>query len=464
MPETPAQSAPGTWSVPECPFTIAYAPEVLDDIRLAVMDAFFSLPRGGAEIGGILLGRNSPGLLTITGYQPLECEHAMGPSFVLSGNDEARLKQLVDQARKSASGLQPVGWYHSHTRSEIFLSDADQQIHKHFFPEPWQVALVFKPHTFQPMRCGFFFRESNGSMHSTATYQEFSLEPMPLRPLPTGVVPPMLADTPPTLQREPERPATVINVSPDVPEQPEERTQAVSEVVADEPAVVIEPTLEAPSFAAVAPEERSSLWLRVLVPLAIGLVAGAIGFQTREYWLPKKWSITTPAVAAPALAPPELSMSESDGQLQIRWDRTAPAVQQATGGMLTIADGNQAAKEIHLERDLLRTGVFTYGRETEQVDVALAVNQPSGPAVRSLAAFVGKLPPKPVTVLQPATGPEVTTLKKDLADAVDRDQKLEKSLADANERIRKLAKSLADKDAELKQQQRKRLGAQDPGK
>ena len=33
-----------------------YPARVLDDIRLAVVDAFFSLPRGGAEIGGILLG------------------------------------------------------------------------------------------------------------------------------------------------------------------------------------------------------------------------------------------------------------------------------------------------------------------------------------------------------------------------------------------------------------------------
>ena len=212
MPESPIESAPGTWSVPECPFTIVYLPEVLDNIRLAVMDAFFSLPRGGAEIGGVLLGRNSQRQVTIANYVALECEHATGPSFVLSANDEARLQQLLDQSRKDPAGLQPVGWYHSHTRSEIFLSDADQQIHKRFFPEPWQVALVFKPHTFQPMRCGFFFRESNGSIRSTATYREFLLEPMPLRPVPTGAVPPMPAAATPLPVREPEAPRPVIDV------------------------------------------------------------------------------------------------------------------------------------------------------------------------------------------------------------------------------------------------------------
>ena len=63
------------WSAPECPFKIEYTPHVLEDIRLAVMDAFFSLPRGGAEIGGILLrpqdGRDG-GRLTRSGEERRE--------------------------------------------------------------------------------------------------------------------------------------------------------------------------------------------------------------------------------------------------------------------------------------------------------------------------------------------------------------------------------------------------------
>ena len=55
------------WNAPECPFAVAYQPQVLDDIRLAVVDAFFSLPRGGAEIGGLLLGRHEVDRVTITG-------------------------------------------------------------------------------------------------------------------------------------------------------------------------------------------------------------------------------------------------------------------------------------------------------------------------------------------------------------------------------------------------------------
>src|SRR5581483_1845375 len=64
---------------------------------------------------------------------------------------------------------------------EIFLSEADQEIHNRFFPEPWQVALVLKPHTFHPMRAGFFFREEDGSIRADVTYREFTLEPLPLK-------------------------------------------------------------------------------------------------------------------------------------------------------------------------------------------------------------------------------------------------------------------------------------------
>src|SRR5690349_3408927 len=120
MSPTGAESPPIVWRAPQCPFSIEYAPRVIDDIRLAIVDAFFSLPRGGAEIGGILLGRQEGDRLSILDYAALDCEHAHGPSFTLSANDEQRLKELLASVRSEIPGVYPVGWYHSHTRSEIF--------------------------------------------------------------------------------------------------------------------------------------------------------------------------------------------------------------------------------------------------------------------------------------------------------------------------------------------------------
>ncbi|MDR3703660.1 MAG: hypothetical protein P4L56_28690 [Candidatus Sulfopaludibacter sp.] len=485
MPDSPTETAPGTWNAPECPFTIAYVPEVMDNIRLAVVDAFFSLPRGGAEIGGILLGWHTQRRVTIADYMALDCEHAMGPSFVLSANDETKLQELLAASKSNPAGLQPVGWYHSHTRSEIFLSDADQEIHNRFFPEPWQVALVMKPHTFQPMRCGFFFREADGAIHAAAAYQEFELDAMPLRPVPTGMIPPMGDGAAVVPQAGPELPGPAIDVAPDLPAPPLEPA----------PPTVVALPLDAPRFASVAVEERSWLWLKVLVFLSIGLGAGAFGFQTRQVWMPKLLGGARPVAAAPA--PPlalRLSTFDTGGQLQIGWDNSSPAIQHATSGVLTIADGGLPGKEIHLDVEHLRSGTFTYGRDSGQVDVTLEIQQQSGAPVRAGAAFVGHAPTPAVPA--PADDSEAVAklkadleaqqeqakkAKKDLASEVERNKKLEKSLSDtqaqgsdaarlkkdlaaANDRIKKLTKNLSDTQNELKQQQRKRMGAQDPGK
>ena len=42
--------------------------------------------------------------------------------------------RLLDPRKRTAAGTRPVGWYHSHTRSEIFLSDADLKIHQTILP------------------------------------------------------------------------------------------------------------------------------------------------------------------------------------------------------------------------------------------------------------------------------------------------------------------------------------------
>src|SRR3954462_13988262 len=98
------------WGVPECPFTIETSARVLDDIRLAVTDAFFSLPRGGAEVGGVLLGTEDNGRVTITESVPFPCEHAYGPSFVLSPRDHVALTELLGTL-KTNSKATPVGWW-----------------------------------------------------------------------------------------------------------------------------------------------------------------------------------------------------------------------------------------------------------------------------------------------------------------------------------------------------------------
>ena len=83
------------------------------------------------------------------------------------------------------NGLQVLGWYHSHIRSRIFLSERDRQIHSRHFAAPYQIALVIRPQSERPTRAGFFFREASGETRTESSYEEFTIEtPPPAAPQP----------------------------------------------------------------------------------------------------------------------------------------------------------------------------------------------------------------------------------------------------------------------------------------
>jgi proteasome lid subunit RPN8/RPN11 len=321
-------SAIRTWSAPHCPYTVEYSARVLDDIRLAVVDAFFSLPKGGAEIGGILLGKYADHKVSVLDHHALDCEHAMGPSFMLSPKDIESLTQLIEKANSSGVGLSVVGWYHSHTRSDIFLSQADQEIHQRFFPEPWQTALVIKPHTFEPARGGFFFREADGSIKGEASPMEFLMEPLAVRQLPSGEVPavaasrslhapsagngPVITLAPanpaetspePPITREFEIPASLHAVTvveqPRVVEQPVvvEQPRVVEQATVVEPAPVVEPL----ERAAAAPETQAAE-PAVSAADAVMEQAPAVEPQKTETAAPTEAPATQAAVPVPAAA------------------------------------------------------------------------------------------------------------------------------------------------------------------
>ena len=435
-----AGDTPALWKAPECPFSIEYLPKVLDDIRLAVVDAFFSLPRGGAEIGGLLLGRQERGRVIITDSAALECEHAFGPSFTLSKPDLARLEELIAAARKNPSAA-PVGWYHSHTRSEIFLSDVDQEIHKRFFPESWQVALVLKPHALQPTRAGFFFREQDGSIHATGSYQEFLIEPLPMHPVPSQGAP---AETRAAPFVAPEGP--VVDIRPEPP-------KPKPEPVVVEPVSAPLSEVKAPAFLepAAAPA-RSWKWVGFLaMALGAGLAVGA--YQTRDRWLPLAGA--GPRAAAPPQQPAAtLTTIDHDGQLQVSWDGSAPEIVRSTGGSITVKD-NGETQSLTLDPAHLQTGSFTYARQGDHVDLTLTVNQPDGSKLVQAATYLGKAPPQ-----RPSAPAADSGAQSELAAE---NARLKAEVARQTERVLRLEKALEDlRIARQRELQRKRLENQAP--
>jgi hypothetical protein len=72
----------------------------VDHILSEVMQGFGSVPKRGAEVGGLLLGTVAPGkpaLVHIHDFVPVTSEHARGPSYLLSPSDEARLVAALER-------------------------------------------------------------------------------------------------------------------------------------------------------------------------------------------------------------------------------------------------------------------------------------------------------------------------------------------------------------------------------
>ncbi len=414
-----------TWGAPDCPFVIEYAPDALEGIRLAVSDAFFSLPRGGVEIGGVLLGKWSEGRLTISEYAPLDCEHAFGPSFTLSLNDRSKLADLIAMPR---GDNRPVGWYHSHTRSAIFLSAADLDLHAEFFKEPWQVALVLKPHTYLPMRAGFFFRESGGSIHSgEAAYREFTLEPPGLKAAVASTAAASTAAVPAI--------STAVAPPADAPS----TSIAPSPVPAPAPPAANVETL--PRFL-LQPAAAPQRWPRVIIPLAVGAVIGAGFYVMHDPWIPRALAIARSTLPGGSAEGFGLNTLDVVGELQVRWNRSSSDVVQAAGGVLSITDAGARTQDILLDHAHLLSGVFTVTRQSNRVDVTLTLTQPDGRQSREATVFLNNLSEKPPVEDSQSQGQQedladkLAKVRSDLDKEIEENHKLQTSVDILSKEVR----------------------------
>jgi general secretion pathway protein A len=165
----------GIWTLEGHPRSVEFTLSFWDTIVTSVMEDFVRLLWGGHEVGGVLFGVREAGCVRIIDYRPLDCEHVNGPVFELSENDNAILRALLEAPRtdKDLAGLEPVGWYHSSYRW-LALIPKDLEVYDRYFPEPWQLAMVFLRVKSGPSSLAFYFRGPDGSIRSAC--REFSLE------------------------------------------------------------------------------------------------------------------------------------------------------------------------------------------------------------------------------------------------------------------------------------------------
>jgi proteasome lid subunit RPN8/RPN11 len=377
-----------SWTAEGHAIRIEYAVPALEEICAAAVDGLYTFRHGGMEIGGVLYGTGGGDLIRVVAYRPLDCEHAFGPRFVLSERDRAGLKELLYASRRGGDlqGLEPVGWYHSHTRSRIELSPRDLETYNSYFPQRWQVALVIRPDSYGPVRAGFFFREPDNTIRSEYSYQEFTVLARRHGLVANPGIEPALAEEPG--EPEPRLPAVTQAQAP-APAPP----PAAAERVAPPP----EP-LDIPGFARARPWQGWRwAWVLAVAALVTAAAAGAARYYIQS---------ATPE-------PMQLLVTDMGGQLLIEWNRAAKPIREAQGATLEIKDGDQSLTK-NLNAEILHGGSVDYTRVSDVVDVRLRVTV-NGRATSELIRFIGQ----PVQRANPSETAELTRQRDELKAAVD---------------------------------------------
>ena len=319
------------WQPPEKPFTIQLAYDVIDRMNVEIMRGFGAVRRRGTEVGGVLLGRIDPvgshAHITIDDFEPVTCEYAFGPSYILSTQDLQGLRKALALFDPSAGrDLYTVGFYRSHTRDGgLFLDDSDLTFFREYFPDPLHVALVVKPFATRAGTAGFFVEERDGTIVGSASYLEF-----PFRRKDLQLESEESGETPARVERVPPRRTTSGRVKPEAEPESKPKLEPV--------AVSVAPAYETkPIFADFAPEpvkaRSKASWLIFALML---IVFGAVfGYQYSG-------TVLQTRAVSPSGDPYSLNLSASrvDENILVKWDRQSLAVKGGWRGLLTITEGD----------------------------------------------------------------------------------------------------------------------------
>jgi hypothetical protein len=318
------------WEVPGATVSVHLHFDVVDRLSGDVMRGFSAVPKRGAEVGGILLGAIEYGertIVRIDDFKPVESQHRTGPSYLLSDEDRAKFLSACEQWQPGDS--QPryaVGFYRSNTRDGLLLAPEDVELLDDFFPSPAHVALLIKPYGTKAAAAGFFFRIDG--LFPVATLLEFPFRRSEL----CGVEDVARALT---TRHKPDRENY--------------------------------PSVQGPRIPPASSASRGGLRIAVWIPLSfVFLLSGiALGLM-----------IALAHISASARDSKQfllgLSVSRSDDNLSVRWDREAPAIRAAARGALEIEDGTYI-KSVELDTAQLKNGSIIYRNSSGDVRFRLVV-------------------------------------------------------------------------------------------
>ena len=162
------------WQINGKPVSVLVNADILDRLAAVVDEGYRSNSWRGVEVGGLLLGRtrNAHGqtIVEVADFEPIESEHAAGPSLMLSQPD----RNLLERRLAGRRAHSVVGFYRSNTRREFGVEVEDVNLFSTYFGKASNVFLLIRPRAGGPPMAGFLMWE-RGKIRSTAPGLEFAL-------------------------------------------------------------------------------------------------------------------------------------------------------------------------------------------------------------------------------------------------------------------------------------------------
>jgi hypothetical protein len=313
---------------------------VLETVRHQAAEGRSRLSHGGLEIGGILLGSRTDRSMEIVGALPIECEHKLGPLFILSAVDEKALDAALTSEQLGT--LQPVGLYVSHSRRGFAVAETEAKILDRLPAGPWQLVLVVMPVKFGPARAGFFIRGAVD--RSFVCAHEVLLSPQEHHLQPAATSPPLAPITPIVAKSNPAEanPGALERLRSFIPQIPT--------------------------------QWRLSHWntATTLSLLLLFVCAGGLWVRAR-------------AVPSPTVP---IHVSDLGTNLRIEWDPAQKAVRSASRATLEVRDGERRPIAIPITRSGLDTGSVLFVPHSDNIEVRLKLMHGNATSSESVLYFI----------------------------------------------------------------------------
>lgn len=337
-----------SWEIRDKNVSIRLHCDVVDRLSAEIVHGLGAIPRRGAEVGGVLLGRavlSEKLVVTVEDFELVACSYSRGPSFLLSPEEEAQFQETVVRWSPTPDrSVYAVGYFRSHTREGLGLSREDLALFDTLFPRPTDIVLLVKPALGKPSVAGFFFREAGGVMRTESPYMEFSFQRSE-----TGD---------PYAQRRDREQKGAVNVADSEP------------AASDRSAFSVAPKEASGTETRVTPpkRKRGNVWIPLsFLFLVLGICLGmSIGHLL---------GIIQRSQEASAAGDPyrlSLSAEKSGDAVRVKWNRRAPALGRARRAVLHIQDGSYS-NSVNIEPQDLPGGSLFYKNLTGEVHFKLEV-------------------------------------------------------------------------------------------